>query len=123
MSVEPEEPSKPGRLEHAVHSLTGWLGGNASILCTLAAVAARGGSRSLFTARQDWQDALIVPLNALSFVLILLLQRSQNKDTLALQLKLNELIASQRGASNRLIDLESLSEAEVVRLHRHYQSL
>ncbi len=56
-------------------------------------------------------------------MLIFLLQRSQNKAVLTLQLKLNEVIASQHGASNRLIALENLSEAEVEFLQRHYQSL
>ena len=42
---------------------------------------------------------------------------------LAIQLKLNEIVASQHGASNRLIDLENLSEAEVLALHGHYQAL
>jgi low affinity Fe/Cu permease len=54
---------------------------------------------------------------------ILLLQRSQNKDSLALHIKLNEIIAAHEGASNRLIVVEDLSEREVEILHKHFQEL
>jgi low affinity Fe/Cu permease len=123
MSKQPEEPRAAGPFETAVHALTGWLGSTASIALAVAMVGAWALARPLFASREDWVDTLVIALAALSFLLMLLLQRSQNKDTLALQLKLNELIASQHGASNRLIDLENLSEADARKLHRHYQRL
>jgi low affinity Fe/Cu permease len=55
--------------------------------------------------------------------MVFLIQRAQNKDALAIQLKLNEIVASLRGASNRLVDIEDLSERELETLHRHYQQL
>ena len=56
--------------------------------------------------------------------MVFLIQRAQNKDALALHLKLNELVAAMQGASSRLIDIEDLSEDEVVRtLHEHYRKL
>ena len=55
--------------------------------------------------------------------MVFLIQRSQNKDSLAIQLKLNELVAAMAGASNRLIDCEDMSEAELRALHRHYSAL
>ncbi len=123
MSERTEPPQAPDRMEAAVHALTGWLGSTSSILLTLAALAAWALSGPLFASRQAWLETLLVPLTVLTFVLMLLLQRSQNKDTRALQLKLNELIASQEGASNRLIGLESRPEEEARRLHGHYQDL
>jgi len=50
-------------------------------------------------------------------------QRAQNKESLAVQLKLDEIVASLEGASNRLIDVEDLSEEEVENLRKHYQQL
>ena len=70
-----------------------------------------------------WQNAITVTLTILSFLLIFLLQRTQNKALLSIHLKLNEIVASQHGASNHLIDVENRSEAEVGRLHQHYQKL
>ena len=118
-----ETKAGPPLFEGTVHTLSGWLGSTPGLLLVLAAVTAWLLSRPLFESRQDWQDLAIVPAKALTFVLIFLLQRSQNKAVLTLQLKLNEVIASQQGASNRLIALENLSEAEVAFLQRHYQSL
>jgi low affinity Fe/Cu permease len=58
-----------------------------------------------------------------TFLMVFLIQRSQNKDALAVQLKLNELVAAMKGASNRLIDVEDLSEHELEVLHAHYRTL
>jgi low affinity Fe/Cu permease len=55
--------------------------------------------------------------------MVFLIQRSQNKDALAIHLKLNEIVAALEGASNRLIDVEDLTEAEIKILHQHYQKL
>lgn len=59
----------------------------------------------------------------LSFLMLFLLQRSQNKDTLSLQLKLDELIASNPRASNRVLVAEEISEEEMVRMRRHFRLL
>jgi low affinity Fe/Cu permease len=58
-----------------------------------------------------------------TFLMVFLIQRTQNKDSLAIQLKLNELVAAVAGASNRLIDVEDLSEEELKVLRRHYARL
>ena len=58
-----------------------------------------------------------------TFLMLFLIQRTQNKDSLALHLKLNELVSALHGASNRLIDVESLSEKELDTLHRYYAEL
>jgi low affinity Fe/Cu permease len=55
--------------------------------------------------------------------MVFLIQRSQNKEGLALQLKLNELVAALEGASNRLIDVEDLSEKELQALRVYYTKL
>jgi low affinity Fe/Cu permease len=54
---------------------------------------------------------------------VFLIQRSQNKDAMAIQLKLNELVAAIDGASNRLIDVEDLDEEELKLLHQYYAAL
>ena len=55
--------------------------------------------------------------------MVFLIQRSQNKESKAIQLKLNELVATSRLASNRLIDVEDLTEEELITLHRYYSEL
>ena len=58
-----------------------------------------------------------------TFLMVFLIQRAQNKDALAVQLKLNEIVAALEGASNRLISVEDLSEQELRVLHIHFQRL
>jgi len=55
--------------------------------------------------------------------MVFLIQKSQNKDSKAIQLKLNELIAASRHASNRMVDIEDLTESELDVLHKYYQKL
>jgi low affinity Fe/Cu permease len=59
----------------------------------------------------------------ITFLMVFLIQRTQNKDSLAVQLKLNEIVAAIEGASNRLIDIEDLSERDLRTLHQHYGKL
>jgi low affinity Fe/Cu permease len=59
----------------------------------------------------------------ITFLMVFLIQRTQNKESLALQLKINEIVAAQKGASNRLISVEDLSEAELQQLHARYVAL
>jgi low affinity Fe/Cu permease len=55
--------------------------------------------------------------------MVFLIQKSQNKDSLAMQIKLNELIAINRKASNRLLNVEDLTEAELHALHEFFGRL
>ena len=59
----------------------------------------------------------------ITFLMVFLIQRSQNKDARAVHLKLNEVVAALQGASNRLINVEDLTETEIRLLHAHYQRL
>ena len=58
-----------------------------------------------------------------TFLMVFLIQRAQNKDALALHLKLNEIVAALEGASNRLIDVEDLSDRELEHLYARFQLL
>jgi low affinity Fe/Cu permease len=55
--------------------------------------------------------------------MVFLIQRTQNKDAQAIHMKLNEIVAGLQGASNRLIDVEDLTEEEIETLHKHYKKL
>jgi low affinity Fe/Cu permease len=59
----------------------------------------------------------------ITFLMVFIIQQSQNKDTMAIQLKLNELIAATKGASNRLIDVEDLTEKELETIKKFYIKL
>ncbi len=77
----------------------------------------------LFNFSDTWQLVINTGTTIVTFLMVFLIQRSQNKDALAIHLKLNEIVAALEGASNRLIDVEDLTEQEIKTLHTHYQKL
>jgi low affinity Fe/Cu permease len=80
-------------------------------------------SGPFFQFSDTWQLVFNSATNMITFLMVFLIQRSQNKDTLAIQLKLNELILAAKGASNRLVNVEKLTEEEVTALHERYQRM
>ena len=70
-----------------------------------------------------WQLVINTTTTIVTFLMVFLIQRAQNKEAQAVQLKLNEIIVALHGASNRLINIEDLSEEEVHRLHDKYSLL
>jgi low affinity Fe/Cu permease len=77
----------------------------------------------LFDFSDTWQLVINTTTTIITFLMVFIIQQSQNKDTIALQLKLNELIAASKGASNRLIDIEDLTEEELFALKKFYVRL
>jgi low affinity Fe/Cu permease len=77
----------------------------------------------VFHFSDTWQLVVNTGTTIVTFLMVFLIQRSQNKDSLAIHLKLNEIVAVLQGASNRLINVEDLTEQEVATLHRHYRTL
>jgi len=77
----------------------------------------------IFGFSDTWQLVINTGTTIVTFLMVFLIQQSQNKDSLATQLKLNELVAALDGASNRLIDVEGLSEHDLQVLQAHYRRL
>ena len=77
----------------------------------------------LFAYSDTWQLVINTGTTIITFLMVFVIQQSQNKDTIALQIKLNELIASSQNASNRLIDVEDLTPGELETLKRFYIQL
>ena len=77
----------------------------------------------IFGFSDTWQLVINTGTTIITFLMVFLIQRSQNKESMAVQLKLNEIVAALQGASNQLIDVEDLTEEELRALHRHYAKL
>jgi low affinity Fe/Cu permease len=73
-------------------------------------------SGPVFQFSDTWQLVINTGTTIITFLMVFVIQQSQNKDTIAIHLKLNELIAATKGASNRLIDVEDLSRRSWVHL-------
>ncbi|MFN2531957.1 MAG: low affinity iron permease family protein [Pyrinomonadaceae bacterium] len=77
----------------------------------------------LFHYSDTWQLVINTGTTIVTFLMVFLIQRTQNKDAAAIHLKLNEIVAAMDGASNRLIDVEDLTEAEIQTLRAHFHKL
>lgn len=77
----------------------------------------------IFKFSDTWQLVINTGTTIITFLMVFVIQQSQNKDTIALHLKLNELIAATETASNRLIDSEDLTEDELATIKKYYVKL
>ncbi len=110
-------------LEGFATRATRWTGSTSAFALAAAIILAWGLSGPMFAYSDTWQLVINTSTTIVTFLMVFLIQRSQNKDSMALHLKLNELVAAMNGASNRLIDVESLTEEELNLLHRHFAKL
>lgn len=92
-------------------------------LCALLIVILWGITGPFFNFSDTWQLVINTGTTIITFLMVFVIQQSQNKDTMAIQLKLNELIAANKGASNRLIDIEDLTEDELQAVKKFYIKL
>ena len=76
-----------------------------------------------FHFSDSWQLFINTGTTIITFLMVFLIQNSQNRDTLALHLKLDELIRATQGAHNELLDIESLSDEDIRRIHERYENL
>src|SRR5438128_1330491 len=106
--------------ERFAHFATVWTGTSWAFAFALGIILAWLASGPIFNYSDTWQLVINTGTTVVTFLMVFLIQRSQNKDFVAIQLKLNEIVAALEGASNRLINVEDLSEEEVRTLHQHY---
>ena len=112
-----------GRLGRLSAAVSHWTGSSAAFGCALGVIIIWAAIGPFVGYSDTWQLIINTGTTIITFLMVFLLQRAQNKDALAIQLKLDELVAAMKGASNRLIDVESLSEHELETLHRFYSEL
>ena len=110
-------------LEKISEKATRHAGSSWAFTAALAVVIVWLATGPLFHYSDTWQLVINTGTTIVTFLMVFLIQRTQNKEIAAIQLKLNELVAALNGASNRLIDLEDWSEAELIELHKHYRRL
>jgi low affinity Fe/Cu permease len=110
-------------LERFSYQVTLWAGSSWAFIIALSVVIIWGITGPIFKFSDTWQLVINTGTTIVTFLMVFLIQRSQNKDSLAIHLKLNEIVAALDGASNRLIDVEDLTEEEVKVLHKYYQKL
>ncbi|QMU28943.1 low affinity iron permease family protein [Adhaeribacter radiodurans] len=118
---------KPSRFtiffEKFASQITCFSGKPISFLVALGFVLVWGITGPLFKFSDTWQLVINTVTSIVTFLMVFLIQQSQNKDSQAIQLKLNEVVAALKGASNRLINIEDLSDEELKVLKSYYDQL
>jgi low affinity Fe/Cu permease len=111
------------KLERISEAVTRWTGSTPALFIAVSIVAGWAALGPVFHFSDTWQLVINTGTTIVTFLMVFLIQRSQNKESLAIHLKLNEIVAALEGASNRLIDADQLSEKELTQLQRHYGEL
>lgn len=110
-------------LERFSRQVTAWAGSSWAFAVACAVVVVWALLGPVFQYSETWQLVINTGTTIVTFLMVFLVQRAQNKESLALHMKLNELLASQQGASNELINLEDKSEETIAELHERFTAL
>jgi low affinity Fe/Cu permease len=112
-----------GPLERFASLATTFAGSSWAFAAALGFLVLWAASGPLFGFSENWQLVVNTGTTIITFLMVFLIQRTQNKDSRALHLKLNELLAATQGASNRLLNVEDFSEEQLATLHQHFAEL
>ena len=104
-------------------TVTEWAGSSWAFGIAVVVILVWALTGPIFHYSDTWQLVINTGTTIVTFLMVFLIQRAQNKESKAVQIKLNEIVAAISGASNRLIDVESLSEEEIEILHKHYAEM
>lgn len=124
--LQPSDQNKSSfrvSFENMARRITKATGSSLAFLVALALIFIWIITGPIFHFSDTWQLVINTGTTVITFLMVFIIQQSQNKDSMALQLKLNELIASNKSASNRLIDIEDLTQDELELLKKFYVQL
>jgi low affinity Fe/Cu permease len=116
-------PKKLNIFERFSGKVTRATGSTGGFIIAFALVLVWAVTGPFFHYSETWQLVINTGTTIITFLMVFLIQKSQNKDSLAIQLKLNELVAAHELASNRMINVEDLSEEELKVLQKFYSQL
>lgn len=111
------------RFDHFASHVTRWAGSPLAFCLALGSIVAWVVTGPMFDYSEQWQLVINTGTTIVTFVMVFLIQQSQNKDSVALHLKLNELLAANRQASNRMIGIEDLDEQDLREVAAFYVRL
>lgn len=116
--------------EHKVHlfekfstKATKAAGSTPAFLIAVLVVVVWAACGPIFHYSETWQLVINTSTTIITFLMVFLIQKAQNKESMAIQLKLNELVAAHEFASNRLVDVESMTEEELAVIQKYYRRL
>lgn len=127
MAVDKKGPTAPktfrARFEKLATHITKITGSSTAFLLALGIIILWAVTGPVFHFSDTWQLVINTGTTIITFLMVFVIQQSQNKDSLAIQLKLNELLAAEERASNRLVNVEDLTQDELETLKKFYIKL
>jgi low affinity Fe/Cu permease len=122
--MKKQRVSRMARLYDRIsNKITRLTGRPVALITAFSIIILWAASGPIFQYSDTWQLVINTGTTIITFLMVFIIQQSQNKDTAAIQLKLNELIACNEKASNRLVDIEDLTEDELMVLKKFYVKL
>lgn len=121
--MKKKKNNSPSGFEKMSIAVTKASGSTAAFIGALAVIIIWIITGPIFKYSDTWQLVINTGTTIVTFLMVFLIQRSQNKDSVALHLKLNELIVSHETANNMLVSIEDISEDELKVLHKYYKHL
>jgi low affinity Fe/Cu permease len=111
------------KIEILTSSVAKATGSNIAVVLALLIVFVWACVGPFFHFSEKWTNVIGILSSVITILMVFLIQKSQNKDSLAIQLKLNELVAAHEQASNRLVNVEGMSEEELKVIQKYYSRL
>jgi low affinity Fe/Cu permease len=121
--MKPSIIKNPTLLERFSTAVTSAAGSTPAFIIALMLIIGWAITGPIFNYSEEWQLIINTGTTIITFLMVFLIQKSQNKDALAIQLKLNELVASHELASNRLVNVENMTEDELKVIKKYYAYL
>ena len=116
-------PKRLGIAERLALNVTKATGTTSAFIVAFVLVLVWAATGPIFHYSENWQLVINTGTTIITFLMVFLIQKAQNKDSLAIQLKLNELVAAHEFASNRLVNVENMSEEELKVIQKYYARL
>lgn len=107
----------------AANKVSTWAGSPAVFLGALLIVLVWAGSGSYFNYSDTWQLVINTGTTIVTFLMVFLIQNTQNRDGKAMQIKLDELLRATKGARQYYVSLENLTDEEIDQLNRQFQAI
>lgn len=114
---------KKGFFERFAEWATKATGSSVAFLLAAGTIVVWAITGPVFDFSETWQLVINTGTTIITFLMVFLIQKTQNKDSKAIHLKLNELLAANAGCSNRMVDIEDLTESDLDQLHKFYAKL
>ena len=123
MKKDSDKKNKTPALEKFSGLVTKAAGSTPAFIIALSIVLIWALTGPIYHFSETWQLVINTGTTIITFLMVFLIQKSQNKDSLAIQLKLNELVATHDLASNRLVNVENMTEEELKVIQKYYSRL